>query len=151
MTNRIKDYFEIQELVCKHVYDKFGESAWGFFDPRLLETLYVIRTKIGLPIYVNNWAIGGNLSQRGIRCTVCSLVREKVDLRKVYMSTHMQGNGIDFDVKGMTPNEVRQWIVKNQILLPYPVRLEDDESAPTWCHLDLRTDGKQGKVTFFHA
>lgn len=151
MINKIRKYFDTQELVCKHVYDKFGDDALKFFDQRLLETLYVIRTNIDLPIYVNNWAIGGNLSQRGIRCTVCSLVREKVDLRKVYMSTHMQGNGIDFDVKGMTANEVRQWIVKNQILLPYPVRLEDDESAPTWCHLDLRNDGKQGKVIFFHA
>lgn len=148
VTERIKRYFDIQELVCKHVYDKFGDSAWAFFDERMLDTLYVIRTKLNKPIYVNDWQIGGNLSQRGLRCTRCALVVEKVRLEKVYMSTHMQGNGIDFDVKGMTAQEVREWIVKNQILLPYPVRLEADVN---WVHLDLRTDGKQGKVTFFHA
>lgn len=148
MVNRIKLYFDLQELVCKHVYEKFGESAWTFFDERLLDTLYVIRTKLNKPIYVNNWQIGGNLSQRGLRCNCCILVKEKTALEKVYMSTHMQGNGIDFDVKGMTAQKVREWIVKNQILLPYPVRLEADVN---WVHLDLRTDGKQGKVTFFHA
>lgn len=146
--NRIKKYFDIEELVCKHVFKKHGEYAWEFFDERLLETLLTIREKIGMPIYVNNWQVGGNLTQRGLRCNMCQLVREKSDLEKVYMSTHMQGNGIDFDVKGMSAAEVRGWIIKNQILLPYPVRLEDGVS---WVHLDLRTDGSKGKVVLFKA
>lgn len=146
LDNRIKKYFDIEELVCRHVYKKFGESAWSFFDERLLETLLIIREKLGKAIYVNNWQVGGNLTQRGLRCNVCALVAEKTALEKVYMSTHMQGIGIDFDVKGMSAQEVREWIVKNQILLPYPVRLED---GVTWVHLDLRTDGSKGKVSFF--
>lgn len=143
---RIKQYFDIQELVCKHVYTKFGQVAWSFFDERLLETLLVIREKLGKPIYVNNWQVGGNLTQRGLRCNVCALVAEKTSLEKVYMSTHIQGNGIDFDVQGMSAAEVRGWIIKNQILLPYPVRLEDGVS---WVHLDMRTDGEKGKVILF--
>lgn len=143
---RIKQYFDIQELVCKHVYTKFGQVAWSFFDERILETLLVIREKLGKPIYVNNWQVGGNLTQRGLRCNVCVLVAEKTALEKVYMSTHIQGNGIDFDVQGMSAAEVRGWIIKNQILLPYPVRLEDNVS---WVHLDMRTDGEKGKVVLF--
>lgn len=143
---RIKQYFDIQELVCKHVYTKFGQVAWSFFDERILETLLVIREKLGKPIYVNNWQVGGNLTQRGLRCNVCLLVAEKTALEKVYMSTHIQGNGIDFDVQGMSAAEVRGWIIKNQILLPYPVRLEDNVS---WVHLDMRTDGEKGKVVLF--
>lgn len=143
---RIKQYFDIQELVCKHVYTRFGEGAWSFFDERLFETLLVIREKLGKPIYVNNWQVGGNLTQRGLRCNVCVLVSEKTALEKVYMSTHIQGNGIDFDVQGMSAAEVRGWIIKNQILLPYPVRLEDNVS---WVHLDMRTDGEKGKVVLF--
>lgn len=146
MINEIKQYFDIEELVCPHVYKRFGESAWQFFDQRLLETLLTIRKKIGKPIYVNNWQIGGNLSQRGIRCNVCVLVKEKTALEKVYMSAHLQGLGIDFDVKGMSAEEVRRWIEKNQILLPYAVRLED---AVSWVHLDLRNDGTKGKVIRF--
>ena len=142
----IKQYFDIEELVCPHVYKRFGGGAWQFFDERLLETMLVIREKLGKPIYVNNWQIGGNLSQRGLRCNVCILVKEKTDLEKVYMSAHLQGTGIDFDVKGMSAEEVRRWIEKNQILLPYAVRLED---AVNWVHLDLRNDGTKGKVTRF--
>lgn len=146
--DRIKQYFDIEELVCKHVHERFGEYAWCFFDERLLETLLVIREKIGKPIYVNNWQVGGNLTQRGLRCNCCVLVAEKTALEKVYMSAHLQGNGIDFDVQGMSAAEVRGWIIKNQILLPYPVRLED---GVTWVHLDVRTDGSKGKVVFFKA
>lgn len=142
----IKDYFDIQELVCRHVYEKYGDNAWQFFDNRLLETLLVIREKLGKPIYVNNWQVGGNVTQRGLRCNVCQLVAEKTRLEKVYVSAHMQGTGIDFDVKGMTALEVRNWIKANQILLPYPIRLEQDV---TWVHLDMRNDGTKGKVVYF--
>lgn len=84
--NRIKKYFDIEELVCKHVFKKHGEYAWEFFDERLLETLLTIREKIGMPIYVNNWQVGGNLTQRGLRCNMCQLVREKSDLEKVRLT-----------------------------------------------------------------
>jgi len=46
----IKDYFEIEELVSKAVFDKEGENAWRFFDPRLLETMLFIREYFGKPI-----------------------------------------------------------------------------------------------------
>ena len=107
----IKDYFDIRELTCPHVYDKFREYAWNFFDPRLLDTLLVIREKIGKPIYVNNWDMGGNFTQRGFRCNICPLVKEKTALEKLYVTAHNQGMGVDFDVKGMSAEEVRKWIV----------------------------------------
>lgn len=141
----IKDYFDIRELTCPHVYDKFREYAWNFFDPRLLDTLLVIREKIGKPIYVNNWDMGGNFSQRGFRCNICPLVKEKTALEKLYVTAHNQGMGVDFDVKGMSAEEVRKWIVDNKIFLPHQIRLESDVN---WVHLDVRTDGMQA-VTFF--
>lgn len=141
----IKDYFDIRELTCPHVYDKFREYAWNFFDPRLLDTLLVIREKIGKPIYVNNWDMGGNFTQRGFRCNICPLVKEKTALEKLYITAHNQGMGVDFDVKGMSAEEVRKWIVDNKIFLPHPIRLESDVN---WVHLDVRTDGMQA-VTFF--
>lgn len=141
----IKDYFDIRELTCPHVYDKFREYAWNFFDPRLLDTLLVIREKIGKPIYVNNWDMGGNFSQRGFRCNICPLVKENTALEKLYITAHNQGMGVDFDVKGMSAEEVRKWIVDNKIFLPHPIRLESDVN---WVHLDVRTDGMQA-VTFF--
>ena len=150
MINKIRKYFDTQEVVCKHVYDKFGDDAWKFFDPRLLETLLFIREGIGEPIYVNNWQISGSLSQRGLRCCVCSLVKTKADLKKVYMSSHIFGRGIDFDVKGMSPKDVKEWIVSHQDELPYPIRLE--LNTPTWTHLDVCEYAMKGdKITWVNG
>lgn len=141
----IKDYFDIRELVCPHVHDKFGAYAWQFFDPRLLDTLLVIREKIGKPIIVNNWASGGDFSQRGLRCNICALPKEKTSLEKLYMSAHSQGMAVDFDVAEMKAEEVRKWIKDNQIFLPHPIRLEEDVN---WVHLDVRSDGFRS-ITWF--
>jgi hypothetical protein len=89
--------------------------------------------------------MGGNFSQRGLRSNLSPIVKEKTSLEKLYMSAHCQGMGVDFDVKGMSAEEVRKWIVDNKIFLPHPIRLESDVN---WVHLDVRTDGMQA-VTFF--
>lgn len=144
--NTIKQYFDIRELVCRHVYNKHKENAWDFFDPRLLETMLWIRENIGRPIYVNNWDSNGQLTQRGLRCNLCSLVRAKTNAQTLYLTAHSQGMGVDFDVKGMTAEQVRQWIKANENKLPHPIRLEKDV---TWVHLDVRTDGSKGKIVMF--
>ena len=133
---KIKKYFHIRELVCPHVYEKFGEQAWDFFDRRMLDNLLFIREGIGKPITVNNWSSGGNLSQRGIRCNVCSLVKEKTSLEKVYMSTHQQGTGVDFNVQGMSTQEVHRWIESHKDKFPHPFRIE--KNTTTWIHMDVR-------------
>ena len=138
---KVQDYFGIKELVCKHVYDKWGEKAWQFLDGRLLANLLYIRKGIGRPIVVNNWAMGGQYSQRGLRCNCCILCFEKTVLRKVYLTQHGFGKAVDFNVVGMEAEEVRLWIKAHASELPYPCRLEKDVS---WVHLDVmnNTDDK---------
>jgi hypothetical protein len=63
LIKKLKNNFDIRELVCKHCYDKFGENAWQFISLKLLSTLYVLRYKIfNKPITINNWHCGGSLS-----------------------------------------------------------------------------------------
>lgn len=145
LLDKIKKYFGIKELVCKHIYERHESAAWTFFDPRLLETILFIRENIGLPIYVNNWSRGGSLSQRGLRCNLCQLVKDKTDSDKLYMSAHSQGMGIDFDINGMSAKQVRNWIKEHQEELPHPIRVEEDVN---WVHIDVRSDGKK-KLTWF--
>lgn len=140
----IKDYFKIKELVCEHVYERHGENAWAFFDPRLIAVLLFIRTNLGKPMTINNWATGGNFSQRGLRCNLCELVKKKTSL---YVSAHMEGMAADFDVRGMTAEQVRTWLYNNRERIPYPIRLEKDTS---WVHIDVRTTSTI-KVTYFNA
>ena len=124
-------YFDLEELVCQNVFKKYGEFAWNFLDPRLLLNIERIRARIGRQIIINNWRSGGDFSQRGLRCNLCSLVNSNKEL---YMSAHILGKAVDFNVDGMLAEEVRVWIYENARLWPYPMRLERDVS---WVHLDV--------------
>jgi hypothetical protein len=147
-------HFTLKELTCPHVFSKFGEVAWQFFDDKMLMTIDLIRDQLG-PIYVNNWDFDKKMrdltgmslfDERGFRCIQCSLVKDAIAQNRLYVSPHMTGQGVDFDVKGMLASEVRKWLKENSLILPYPIRLEN---AVTWVHLDTRDAGK-GKIYTFN-
>lgn len=135
LISKLKAYFEIHELVDEEVFEKFGEKAWRFFDPRTLETLLILRENLNKPITINNWKWGGSFSQRGLRHNQSDLVRNKTS---IYLSAHIRGCAIDLDVKYMTANEVRQWIVDNSDLFPHKIRLERKLRGNyiSWVHID---------------
>jgi hypothetical protein len=137
-------YFELHELVCQHVFNKYGETAWSFLDPRLLKTLDVIRERIGKVITVNTWKKGGQFDERGFRCIQCELVQNAIDEKRLYVSPHMTGQAVDFDVQGLVAEEVRQWLISNKAILPFGIRMEKGVS---WVHLDVR-EGKEKVVLF---
>jgi hypothetical protein len=139
------DYFSLDELVCPEIYKHFGDVAWQFFDSRLLITIDTLRQKLGRRITVNDWQVHGQFTQRGFRCLQCQLVKDAIKTNQLYVSPHMTGQAIDFDVEGMVAEEVRQYIIKNQSLWPYPIRLEADVN---WIHMDTR-DADNGKVFLF--
>ncbi len=137
---QLKRYFSIKELVSKDVYLKYGETAWQFFDVRLLETLLFIREKLDLPITINNWHLGGEFQQRGFRENTCEIVRNRTKKNHIYCSAHVTGQAVDLDVNSMTAEDIRDWIVESQEILPHPIRLED---GVAWIHLDCRDAGKK--------
>lgn len=141
----LRPYFNIRELVCPHVWNKFKENAWQFLSTELLSTLLTLRTVvIGEPMIVNNWNIKGSYSQRGLRCNICSLVKDKDNC---YMSAHSLGKAVDFSVKGKTAEEVRSIIKQNIDKFEYPIRLEEGTS---WVHIDCYTlDDSIKLVTFY--
>ena len=48
-------YFKIYEFVSPEVYKIFGDKAWQFIDPRLVETMNFLREVFGRPITINDW------------------------------------------------------------------------------------------------
>ena len=140
-------YFDLEELVCKHVYNKYGQFAWSFFDPRLIETIDWIREAIDRPIYANNWDMKGKFSQRGLRCNQCSLLKKATLDQVVYMTAHVRGQALDFDIPGMLAEEVRKWLVDHRYKLPHKIRLEKDTS---WVHLDVACTNDE-KVNLYYA
>ena len=137
--------FQLEELVCKHVFEKYGVTAWQFFDDRALKMLDFVRERLNKPITVNNWHWGGSFSQRGFRCTGCQLIIDAVKDSRIYCTPHSRGQAFDFDVEGLTGSEVRLWLVKNSEILPFPIRLE---SSVSWTHLDT-VDSDHDKVYIF--
>ncbi len=154
-------YFSLDELVCPHVFYRFGEWSWQFFSLAFLETLDWVRERTG-PTFVNNWdqylnsdyikyikeratnglpiiqkdlpeSPKGLLDERGVRCDLCSLYLEKSAKGIIYISPHFRWQAADFDVQGKISEEVRQWLIANQYKIPHPIRLEKNVS---WVHLD---------------
>lgn len=141
----LKKYFIIEELVCPHMIKRYGkEVCWQFLDTEILHTLLVLRTEIlNCPMVINDYAFGGKSTQRGVRCNICQIVKDKTLQGIVYMSAHCNGAGLDivFGVKtGMTAEKARNLIKEKQHLLPYDVRIE---RGVTWLHIDCYYTGKR--------
>lgn len=141
-------YFEIDEIVCPHIFAEYGEKAWNFVPMWMADTLDTLREHFNAPITVNNYKWGGDLSQRGIRCIKCRLVKERLAEGKPYASTHYTFQAIDFNVKGWDAKNVYNEILKHQDKFKYIKRMENIEYTPTWTHIDNKDVGKSSIYIF---
>lgn len=140
----LKRYFKIQELVCPHVFAKHGEISWMFLSTLYLHTLLVLRRDIlKVPLVCNTTT----LTQRGLRCNLCEIVKAKTDADIVYLSAHHLGIGGDLSSPEMTAEEMRRKIEDNSDLLPYPIRIE---KGVNWLHIDCYDTGTPNKITYFN-
>lgn len=137
----VKKYFTIDEVVCNHTLAKWGEEAWRFIDTDALHVLLVLRRDIfQVPMWCNNHKKG--VYQRGLRCNMCQLVREK---SSVYLSAHCLGKGFDLTVQGYTAEQARNKVKEKCALLPCRVRME---KGVTWLHIDVTTSDKQKDIIY---
>ncbi len=148
---QLKKYFQIYELVGPKTFRKHGDRAWKFFSTDALEALLITRKGLKKKITINNWFWGGKFSQRGLRSNVQHIFKRMTELRKLYLSGHPLGEAFDFDVEGMTPEEVREWIVENGHLYPMRIRLEGKKNGKSinWIHLDTIQELHNVKVYIF--
>lgn len=142
---QIKEYFTIDELVCQHVYARWGEDAWQFLDTNFLHCLLLLRRDIiGKPMHCNTHRL--HIYQRGLRCNMCEIVKEK---GRAYLSAHILGKAGDFNIEGMTAAQARQRIKLLPAAFPCQVRVEGGVS---WLHFDvLPQSGISNKVYEFTA
>jgi hypothetical protein len=151
----IKDFFCIEELVDPITFEKFGSSSWMFIDIRLLETLLILRKNIDKSISINNWKWNGSFQERGLRSNIKHILYNKTINKKLYLSAHIMGKGIDFDVEAMTAEEVRNWIIENEDLFPYKIRLEHKfhktGKVISWVHLDVFYLKSNPKIYLFNV
>ena len=137
----LKHYFSIKELVPEDIFKIHKERAWRVFDTRLLENLLFMRKDLGKSFYVNNYRKG--LQYRGY---------DNGYRPKTSLSYHKLGKAIDFTVKGMTPNQVRDYIRKNYKRFPYPAgRIEVLKKGKpiSWVHYDIGAE--EGQLLEFNV
>lgn len=141
-------HFNIKELVSRQVYEKYGEKAWSFIDDDIKEFLDLIREHFNRPVTVNNWSFGGNLEQRCLRANLDQITKEKTKQNKLYLSAHVLGKGVDFNIKGFNTNQVHQEILKNSEKFKMIKRMESEEATPTWIHVDTISHSNKGIYVF---
>lgn len=133
--DEVKKYFRIEELVCTHIFNKFGASSWRFLCTEYLHTLLILRTKIlGMPMIMNDYVFGGKNTQRGLRCNLCQIVKNKTLSNQMYISAHCLGKGGDVVFNNITASKARDIIRDKQDSLPYNIRVEN---GVTWLHFDV--------------
>lgn len=145
----LKQFFRIEELVCPHTYKRFGDRSWSFLDERLLHALLILRRDLlKVPLTINTYHLqGGAVTQRGLRCNVCQIVKDKSVKDAVYLSSHIFGKAVDIVSNKMTAHEMREIIKANLDKFPFPIRIEKDVS---WLHIDV-TDEMKGKLVEFNG
>lgn len=126
--SEVRRYFDAEELVCNHTYAKWKEASWQFLDTQFLHCLLVIRRDI---LKKPMWCNSSFAHQRGVRCNMCQLVKEK---KNVYLSAHVLGKAGDFTITGMTAEDARKAIKANAHLLPCNIRME---AGVSWLHFDV--------------
>ncbi len=125
-------HFKVQELVSESVYNVRGERSIQLIDNRITTFLDELREALQASITCNDWLWGGKYSWRGLRTS------DSEDFSQY--SQHTFGRAIDFKVKGMSAEEVRQWIIKNRNLW-WVKPISFIEGEVSWVHVDVRNLG----------
>lgn len=130
---KITEHILIEELVPKKIFLQKGKDCLLLIDPRLPIVLERIRELCGnKEMTINNWLWNGKYQYRGYRSADCPIGAK--------YSMHKYGKAADFDIKGMTAEQVRRIIVTNEQEL-MALGLTRMEAGTSWVHIDLKGIG----------
>ncbi len=144
----------MQEFLPPAEYDKIIKlkederlnSFYKLIDSNIIKIATFLRKLFGKPMIINNWYTGGTYTLRGWRPKNCPIGAK--------FSMHKKGKAFDFDIVGLTDNQVKEIVIKNEKEL-YKLgvrRMESREDAGTWCHLDtLDVKGITDKIYIFNV
>lgn len=133
---KITKNISLEEVVPKDIYSSYGEGALRFIDLKVVYLAQDIRSYFDKPITINNWINNGNFNFRGFRPHYYSEKKSSI------ASQHRFGRALDFDIKGISAEEVREQLIKyrdNKFK-----DLTGLEMSVRWVHIDVRAslDGK---------
>ncbi len=133
---KISEHFYYHEFFSRGIWSANNETQLKrLLDSRIIPIMERLRTGLNRPIFVNNWKWGGPSQYRGFRPFSTSVGAR--------YSQHKFGRAVDFSVRGLTANQVRQYILDNEqeFLGMGLTRLEDGRDATSWIHFDVSWTG----------
>ena len=135
-------HFITQEFVDKNTYSIRGEDSINNIDTRMLITMDRIREYFDKPITINNWKWGGDRSWSGLRT--------KDSKNFSQYSQHTFGRAIDFVMKGISAQEVRDEIKSHQDnkAFEFITRMEEFDGMQ-WIHIDCKNWNREDGIYVF--
>jgi hypothetical protein len=100
-------HVDIRQLVDPETFATLGDRCWGLFDDKLLSTIDRLQNRYNHQMVINTWhkKAPNPFRYRGFRSSDCTVGAK--------LSSHRRGQAIDFDVVGMTAEQVRKDIRDN--------------------------------------
>lgn len=135
-TETASKYFELIELLSPKLITNYGQKALQLIDINLLKTLVAIREYYKVPMFINNGT--PDFDERIVRfpdSEVYSPGSRHSAVIDAKGNITKRSDACDFDVKGMTAEQVRNDIRKN--LAPFTL-ITAIEKGVGWVHIDLR-------------
>ena len=135
--NMVSANFDIRQFVDPQTFKDRGEASIGLINRKLVDIAEFIHEKTGLLVTINNWHLGGQFKESGLRNP-----NTKTGAK---LSQHKLGNAIDVKCSGFTGVEWYAFVkLHAKELFDLGVRrIEDKSLAKTWLHIDCKEHGKK--------
>ena len=140
---KISEHFDLRELVNPQMYNHpaIGNRSADFLNVNTGKTLEDLRADFG-PITVNDWHIGGNYKNSGLRSPNSSV--------GAVFSAHKFGTAFDLKFKDHKAEYVYFHVLNNQEKYPFIRRMENAERTVTWLHIEICTQARKGDIAIFN-
>jgi hypothetical protein len=149
---------ELIDPVTLHAIRERGLDPWILFRPELLYSLDGVRDYFDKPVRINNWSGASKLYATQMLSKIWLMnppagIHSFRGYRPIWyggggeLSQHRLGSGADFDVDGMTAEEVRSAIILNQIN-PRLALIRRMESGVSWVHIDVAPSMSEKIILF---
>jgi len=137
---KISDHFDVREFVDPVTYEELGDKASELIEKKIVDCCELLREIIGRPVIVNNYHMGGQYKESGLRRLDSPTGAKK--------SAHKSGLAADVKVIGMKASDIRNIIRNNWPKFKEAGLTRMEKGTPTWTHIDCKPTGLDYLVEF---
>lgn len=138
---KVSQNFELEEFVSRQTFELWKEKSIWFLDYRIISLAEFMLKTFKNEMIINDWHTGGKEENRGFR--IPSITKTEV------ISQHNFGRAIDFTIKDINPEEVREYIRMNFPHLRLIYGIAAIETNINWVHVDCRNNNNSIKLIEF--